>query len=560
MNPGAIVTWVVAFVLLAVIVTGACRRIGWSAPVVLVVVGAAVSFVPGIPAIQLEPESVLYGVLPPLLYAAAFGTSAIDVRTRRDTIILLSVGLVVLTAFTVGWVTYLLLPAVGFAAAFAFAAVVAPTDASAVTAIAGRLKLPHRVVTVLEGESLLNDATALVLLNTAIAGIISTTGPGPIAVDLARAVVGGAGVGLAVGWVMAAIRSRLRSSVLDTSLALITPYFAFIAAQAILGSGILAVVISALYLGFRSPMVQSAEARVAEAVNWRTASFLLENAVFLFIGLNAAGIVGVATTHEIDGIWITVGICVAVITVLYATRFAFVFAMVGIFKHGNRHMRAQDLRWKYALIVSAANVRGVVTLAAIFLLPAETPGREVLQLMAFVVVVVSLFTGLLLPRLIKVVKLAPPEEVQEFIDWQALMASAQAHGVQRLEAEITDEDHERVVDQLRNNATLISDSIEHESDPAAETLLLTYRRLRRVMIHAERRYVITARAEHTFTEAVIAAALRAIDIEELALRAAPLLEEPDAVPWMTRRDTPALARHRAPHHRRHRPFKERNQR
>lgn len=532
MTPAATVAWVVAFVLLAVTVTGFARRVRWSAPVLLVTVGAAISFIPAVPTVHLEPEFVLYGVLPPLLFAAAFGTSVVDVRARRDAIVLLSVALVVFTAVAVGWVTFLLLPAIGFAAAFAFAAVVAPTDASAVTAIAGRLELPHRVVTVLEGESLLNDATALVLLNTAIAAIVSTTGPGIIAADLTLAVVGGAGVGLAVGWGMAAIRSRLRAPVLDTSLALITPYFAFITADAVLGSGVLAVVISALYLGVRSPRVQSAEARVAEAVNWRTASFLVENAVFLFIGLNAAGIMR-AAAGELTGLWNTVGICAAVIAALFAARFAFVFAMVGVFRHGTRYMRAQDLQWRNAVIVAAANVRGVVTLAAVFLLPPETPGRPLLQFIAFVVVVVSLLTGLALPRLIGMLHVTPVDGTQEFVEWQKLMAQAQASGVQRLEAEVTDEDHPRVVEQLRVNATLISDSIE-QSGPATETLLITYRRLRRIMIRAERQYVITARAQRRFSETVVAAALRAIDIEELALRAAPVLEDTESTPLLDR--------------------------
>jgi CPA1 family monovalent cation:H+ antiporter len=521
MDAAMTVTWAVAFVLLAVTITGLARRAGWSAPVLLVAVGAGISFIPGIPAVQVEPEFILYGVLPPLLYAAAFGTSAFDIRKHRDTILLLSVGLVVVTAFAVGWITFLLHPAIGFAAAFALAAVIAPTDASAVTAIAGRLQLPHRVVTVLEGESLLNDAVALVLLNSAIVVIAATPGTMPVAAELGMAVVAGAGIGLGVGWVLARVRRQLTSPVLDTSLALITPYLAFIAAEAIHGSGVLAVVIAALYLGCRSPVVQSAEARIAEAVNWRTASFLVENAVFLFIGLNAAGIIRGAVTNDLVGFWGTVGLCVAVIGALYATRFLFIFTMVGIFKHGPRYTRGQDLRWKNAAIISSANVRGVVTLAAIFLLPPETPGRELLQLVAFVVVVVSLVTGLLLPRLFRALRFGPPESTQEFTDWQLLMAQAQASGLNRLEAEVTDQDHRRVVDQLRTDATLISESIEHETDHGGEPLLVTYRRLRRIMIDAERQYVINAREQRRCSETVVAAALRAIDSEELVLRSAP---------------------------------------
>ena len=521
MEPAMTVTWVVVFVLIAVTVTGLARRVQWSAPVLLVAVGAAVSFVPFIPAVRLQPEFVLYGVLPPLLYAAAFGTSAIDIRKHRDTILLLSVALVAVTAFTVGWVTFLLLPAIGFAAAFALAAVVAPTDASAVTATAGRLELPHRIVTVLEGESLLNDAIALVLLNSAIATITATSGSIPMPVELGLAVVGGGGTGIAVGWVIARVRRRLGSPVLDTSLALTTPYLAFIAAEALQGSGVLAVVIAALYLGSRSPVVQSAEARIAEAVNWRTASFLVENAVFLFIGLNAAGIIRGAAANDLIGFWGTVGLCAAVIGTLFVTRFLFIFTMVGVFKNGPRYTRGQDLRWKNAAVISTANVRGVVTLAAIFLLPPETPGRELLQLVAFVVVVISLLTGLVLPSLIRALHFGAPESAQEFTDWQLLMARAQECGLRCLEDEVTDKDHRRVVDQLRINATLISESIEYQAAHNGEPLLATYRRLRRIMIEAERQYVITTRTQRRCSETVVVAALRAIDSEELALRSVP---------------------------------------
>jgi Na+/H+ antiporter len=539
MEPAMTVTWVVAFVLLAVAVTGLARRANWSAPILLVAVGAVISFIPGIPAVQVQPEFILYGVLPPLLFAAAFGTSAIDIRKHRDTILLLSVGLVVVTAFTVGWVTFLLLPVIGFAAAFALAAVVAPTDASAVTAIAGRLQLPHRIVTVLEGESLLNDAVALVLLNSAIVVIAATPGSMPVAAELGVAVVAGAGLGLAVGWLIAQVRRRLTSPVLDTSLALITPYLAFIAAEAIHGSGVLAVVVAALYLGYRSPVVQSAEARVAEAVNWRTASFLVENAVFLFIGLNAAGIIRGAVRNDLIGFWGTVGLCAAVIGTLYVTRFLFIFTMVGLFKNGPRYTRGQDLRWKNAAVISTANVRGVVTLAAIFLLPPETPGRELLQLVAFVVVVVSLLTGLILPPLIRALRFGPPESTQEFTDWQRLMAQAQASGLNRLEAEVTDTDHRRVLDQLRIDASLISESIEFETEGNCEPLLVAYRRLRRIMIDAERQYVITARAQRRCSETVVAAALRAIDSEDLVLRSAPHEVAAPSDP-LTAREAPAL--------------------
>jgi NhaP-type Na+/H+ or K+/H+ antiporter len=201
-DPVITVVWIVAFVLVTVTVTGFTGRIGWSAPVALVAVGAVVSFIPAVPRVEIEPELVLYGVIPPLLFAAAIRTSFIDIRARDDSILALSIGLVAFTVVVVGFATWWMVPAITLAAAFAFGAVVAPTDAVAVSAVAGRLRLPRRLVTILEGESLLNDATALVALNAAIMAIVSVTvlNPWAIAGNFVLAVVGGVAVGLAIGW------------------------------------------------------------------------------------------------------------------------------------------------------------------------------------------------------------------------------------------------------------------------------------------------------------------------------------------------------------------------
>lgn len=526
MNPVSAVVWTVAFVVVTVSVTGLTRRLNWSAPVVLVVVGGIASFIPVVPVVRVEPELVLYGVLPPLLFAQAVRTSFLDVRRRRDSILILSVGTVAFTVVVVGFTTSLLLPAIGLAAAFAFAAVIAPTDTVAVTSVTGRLALPRRVVTVLEGESLLNDAAALVALNAAIAAMTMLLSPLLVTGAFLLAVVGGVAVGLAIGWTMAFIRSRLRSPVLDTSLALITPYLAFIAAEAVLGSGVLAVVIAGLYLGYRSPVVQSAEARIAESVNWRTIQFLLENAVFLFIGLNLASILqGAVRTGP--GLWATIGICSVVFVALVVSRFVFVLAVAWFFRRGPRRLRRQHVQWKNAVVIAAANVRGVVTLAAVFLLPEMTPDREFLQFVAFVIVVATLVSGLALPLLVRRLHLPPPNAAQEQMERETLMAEAHAAGLARLELETGEADEERVVSQLRANATLISDSLAHPvADPSSESFLAAYARLRREMITEERQAVLVARSEGRFPETAVKFVLRAIDAEELSLNA--ITKAPDA--------------------------------
>ncbi|MCS5718492.1 Na+/H+ antiporter [Herbiconiux sp. CPCC 205763] len=510
------IVWVVSFVVVTVAVTGLSRRVGWSAPVVLVLVGAVVSFIPGVPNIEVEPDLILYGLLPPLLFAAAMRTSFADVRARRDSILLLSVGLVAFTVLTVGLTAWLVIPAITLAAAFAFGAVVAPTDAVAVTAVAGRLSLPRRLVTVLEGESLLNDATALVALNAAVAAIIATVNPGMVALDFGIAVVGGVGVGLAVAFVMAFIRKQLRSPVLDTSLSLITPFVAFIPAQFIHGSGVLAVVVAGLYLGYKAPVIQTAESRIAESLNWRTIQFLLENAVFLFIGLSLFSIFQAALTSG-PSVGETVFISVVVLLVLFLSRLVWMVFTTALYRYGPRHLRQRGWSWRNGIAVSFAGIRGVVTLAAVFLLPEETPWRAFLQFLAFIVVVGTLLAGLSLPVIIRLLRLPPPDYSQEQTEAHMLMAEAQAMGLARLEEEASEADEERVLQRLRLNATFLTDALENPAADGVEPPATAYNRLRRVMIEAERQAVLNARAEGRYQERAIKSVLAKIDVEETEL-------------------------------------------
>lgn len=518
MDPVETISWIVAFVVTTVIVTGVVGRIGWSAPVALVVVGGAVSFVPGIPQVEVEPDLILYGILPPLLFAAAIRTSVIDVRARRDSILLLSVGLVAFTVVAVGFAAWMLVPAISLAAAFAFAAVVAPTDAIAVTAIAGRLGLPRRVVTILEGESLLNDATSLVALNAAIAAIVSVVTPATVALDFVLAVAVGIAVGLGAGWLVSVIRARLRSAVLDTSLTLVTPFGAFLLAETLHGSGVLAVVIAGLYLGFRAPSVASAEARVAERLNWRTIQFLLENAVFLFIGLNLKGILeGALRTGP--GLWQTVVICTGIILTLVLSRFAWVMATTLLYRKGPERLRERSWAWGNGVAVASAGVRGVVTLAAVFLLPPETPEREYLQFLAFVVVVASLVGGLTLPWIIRRLGLPRPSFTQELTERRLLMAEARQAGIDRLDGEASPDDEDRIIAQLRADAGFLGETLDYYGADASIPQLEMKARLRRSMLDAERQAVLLARSEGRYQEPAIVAALQAIDAEETALKA-----------------------------------------
>ena len=275
--------------------------------------------------------------------------------------------------------------------------------------------------------------------------------------------------------------------------------------------------IAGLLLGYRSPTVQSAEARVAERINWRTIEYLLENAVFLFIGLNLRGIV-LATWDSGPGLWPTVAACVGVLLALVVARFAWVFALTLIYRHGPRLIRARSWSWKSAVAVSSAGIRGVVTLVAAFLLP-DIPQRPFLQLLAFVVVLGTLLEGLLLPTILRALRMPPPNIAQEYAERRNLMAEAKAAGAAELDAAVVDGDPVEVVDQLRSAAEFHGRTLDGaEVEDGAEHPLHAYWRLRAVMIKAERAAVLQARREGRYQEPAILSVLASIDAEETSLR------------------------------------------
>jgi len=277
-------------------------------------------------------------------------------------------------------------------------------------------------------------------------------------------------------------------------------------------------VIAGLYLGYRAPVVSSAEARVAERLNWRTIQFLLENAVFLFIGLNLKGILAGALSTG-PGFWQTVVICIGILLALVGSRFAWVMGTTLLYRKGPRRLRERAWAWGNGVAVASAGVRGVVTLAAVFLLPPETPMREYLQFLAFVVVVASLLGGLALPSIIRRLKLPKPSYAQELTERRLLMAEARQAGIDYLDAQPVSDDEQRVADILRTDAGFLGETLDtYGPDASIPQLELKYR-LRRAMLDAERAAVLSARTEGRYQEPAIVAALQAIDAEETALRA-----------------------------------------
>jgi monovalent cation/hydrogen antiporter len=507
---------ILALVAVVGFVAGFARRLGWSEPLLLVAVGIGLSFVPHFLEIRLTPDLVLIGLLPPLLYAAAIRTSLFDFKANRRAIVLLSVGAVAFSTVAVGVVSWQVIPGASLAAGFALGAVVAPPDAVAATTVARRIGLPRRIVSILEGESLVNDATALVALNTSIAALTATVSPWRVGWDFVRAAGGGLLVGLLAAFVLARIRRRIDDPVLDTTLSFAAPYIAFLPAEELHASGVLAVVVTGLLLGHKAPVLQSAGSRIAENVNWRTVQFLLENVVFLLIGLQIRRLL--AAAHDTGLSWTEIAWpCLVVLSATIGARIVWVMGSTAT----SRVLPGSTWPWTSAVIVSWAGMRGVVTLAAVFLLPTDTPARSVLALAAFTVVAGTLLVhGLTLPWLVRRMRLSGPDAAEDALQAAGLVTDAARAGLAVLEQVSTPDDPPEVLEELRNRATSRSNRIWEQlgrSQEEVEPPAATYRRLRMKMLSAERGSILQARDRGVYDDEVLRSALSAIDLEESML-------------------------------------------
>ena len=509
---------VLALAATVTLVAGVARRYDLSAPLLLTIVGVAGSFIPFVPQIRLNPELVLVGLLPPLLYATAIRSSLVDFKANRRAIGMLSVGLVAFTALGVGALTWWLLP-VPFAAAVAFGAVVAPPDAVAATAVARRIGLPRRIVTILEGESLLNDAMALVALRAAVAGLAGSVSLGGVGLAFLAAILGGTAVGLGMAFVIGRIRRRVTDPVLDTSLSFMAPFAAYLPAEAIHGSGVVAVVVAGLVLAHRATLLQTASSRLSERVNWSTISFLLENTVFLLIGLQARAILE-DVSHSTLAPSRIVLFCGASLAAVILLRPLWVFpARYLIVKPGpERRGRLAPLR--HTVIVSWAGMRGVVTLAAAFVLPESTPHRDVLVLAAMIVTAGTLLLqGISLPWLARRLDVRGPDQREDALQEATLLQTSVSAGLAEL-AKAAANIEPSITEALRSRAQQRADVAWERlgrTDPDAETPTQTWRRLRLQMLAAERAAVLEIRDAGQADHEVLARVLSALDLEESML-------------------------------------------
>ncbi|MCM0676871.1 Na+/H+ antiporter [Micromonospora phytophila] len=513
---------VVVFLAIATFGAALARRLGLLAPILLVVLGLVLSFVPGFPQVQLDPELVLVGILPPLLYIAALETSVPAFRLNLRPILLLAVGLVVFTAFAVGLVVHLMLPAVPFAICLALGAVLAPPDAVAATAVARRIGLPRRVVTILEGESLVNDATALVLLRIAsLATVGATVGVTEVTVEVVRSTGGGLLIGALGAVLFGFLHKRISDPLLDNALSLIIPFAVAFAAEEIHASAVVAVVVTGLALGHKLPRLMSAASRLQVGAFWRLVRFLLEGLVFLLVGLQLPEVL-----RELDEpAGFLAAITAAVLVTVFLTRFLWVFPATYVARLVPRVRRRDPAPSpRFPIVIGWAAMRGVVTLAAALALPLtladdEPYPRALFIWLAFAVIVVTLVAqGATLPGVARRLKLPPDDPVQDALSAAGVQQQASRAARERLDA-LADTAPAAVVERLRR---LLEDRTnmawERLGGTERETPSQAYGRLRQEMIDAEREVFRAARDSGRIPEEVLVRAYRDLDLEESLLR------------------------------------------
>ena len=377
-------------------------------PILLVLGGLALGFAPGVPEIQIPPQVVLFGILPPLLYSAAFFTSLRDLRANKRPIGLLSTGLVLCTTAGVAWVAHSAVNGLPWSSAFVLGAVVSPTDPLAATSIAQRFGIPRRIVAIVEGEGLVNDGSALVLYKFAVLAVVS----GSISMSSATlsfiwTVVGGVGIGLALGWVIRQVRLRLNNPPLEITIALLTGYFTFIPAYLLGASGVLAVVTAGVYVGWYTPQLTTVETRLQGDAVWEILTFLLNGLLFVTVGLSLPAVLdGLGGHITTTLVWQALAVVAAVIVI----RFLWVFPATYVPRALSKRIRAADPYppWQYPALISWTGMRGAVSLAAALAIPLHTdagvdfPGRDLIIYLTFAVILATLVgQGLTMPMVIR---------------------------------------------------------------------------------------------------------------------------------------------------------------
>jgi len=499
------------------------RKLHIPYPILFVIGGLLLGWIPGLPKVRLDPELVFFLFLPPLLFPAALFTSWRDFRLNLRPISLLAIGLVLFTTVAVAYLAHYFMH-LPLAAGFVLGAIISPPDAIAATAIAERLKVPRRIVTILEGESLVNDATALVAYRFAVVAV--STGSFSLAHASGQFLVVGIGgifIGLALGWLAEQFHRRVDDAPIEITVSLLTPFVAYLSAERLGVSGVLAVVTAGLYLGRRMPELLTFKTRLQGGPVWEMVEFLLNGFVFILIGLQLPEVLQALSGHDIPIhrlVWYALLISFAVIIIRILWVFPATYLPRLIFKKLCRRDPYPD--WRHVTIVAWTGMRGVVSLAAALALNASFPGRDLILFLTFIVILVTLVVqGLSLPPLIHWlgVKDDGSMEIEErearLKANQAALARlneiaerdpAKADALQRLRVEY--EDHLRQVEgaEAANAGT------------ALRLFSSEFERLSHEALLVERQTILKLRNENAISDEVLRRIQRDIDLAEARLR------------------------------------------
>ena len=497
-------------------------------PILLVFGGLVISFAPGLPPVELDPQLVLLIFMPPLLFAQAWATHWQDFCAYRRPILLLAVGLVLFTSTEVAFTLHAL-TGLPLAVGFVLGAIVSPPDAVAASAIAQRLGLPRRLVMILEGESLVNDATGLVAYRFGVAAVL--TGEFSLAhasLQFVLVVLGGVALGWMIAWVSAKLFAKIDDPTVAITLSLLIPYIGYLSAERLQVSGVLAAVTSGLYLGWRAPSILSAATRLQATAVWEMLEFMLNSVIFILIGLQLPFVRARLVTYSLTSLLLYAAvICLVVIVV----RPIWVFPGAYIPRWLSRRVRETEPHpsWQAVAVVSWSGMRGVVSLAAALALPANLPGggafpgRDLIVFLTFAVILATLVgQGLTLAPLIRWLGVAG-EQRDEKYEHRIRLALAEAARKHLADFTANTSYPEAAITAVQ---AYYDERVFHLSDEQAHVLgwsehrevWVARRRLRRETLAAERRLLIELRARGELTNEMLFALEHELDMEEERLR------------------------------------------
>jgi monovalent cation/hydrogen antiporter len=515
---------------LLVAVAGLSALARWLAvpyPIVLVIGGALFGFVPGVPEVRLDPDVVLVIFLPPLLYAAAFFANLNDIRANLRGVALTSVGLVLITMVAVAIAAHALIGGLPWAAAFALGAVVSPTDPLAGAAIMRRLGVPRRMVSAVEAEGLFNDATALVAYRVAVVAVVSGSfSLVDAGLSFIAGAAGGVAIGLIVGRVIAAIRERTADTQVSITISLLSGYAAFVPADAVGASGVLAAVTTGIYMGIKGPSIIPARTRLQGFMVWDILDFLINAALFVLVGLQLRTVVnGLAGRSGAT----LAGYALAVSAVVIVMRLIWFFTVPYLIRLLDRRPSQRDRRVgpQLRLVIAWSGMRGAVSLAAALALPLKTdagtqfPERNLLIFLTFAVILSTLvLQGLSLPILIRRLGITTDDD-EDSEEVRARLAATKA-ALAQLDA-LADEDWtrddsiermRRAYEYRKRRFAARAGKIE---DDGYEDRSLAYQQLLQSVLGAQRDALVQLRNEGAISNEVMNRVVRDLDLEESRL-------------------------------------------